>query len=126
MIHQAVANLGYLPVDTSIENYEQQLKIQEAKDYYWVSGEYWFVTYVLICLNISYHTMGASHLACAFLDAIRVYHDYNFVFPDFVYLTLLSSVAVTLMNYEFQKYSKSYFLQKKKIDILHQEQKEIF
>ena len=70
--------------------------------------------------------MGASHFACALIDAIRVYIKYNYVFLDFLYLTSLSVVAVNLMNYEFQKYSKSFFLQKKKIDILIQEQNEIF
>lgn len=45
---------------------------------------------------------------------------------DFILLIVALSLAVSILNYNREKFSKQFFLQQKKIQALHFEQQEIF
>lgn len=115
VIHQALGAYGYLPVDPGIPNYEQEKYYQKLRDFFWVAGDYFLLTYALTCLNINYRFMGTTHLLWVLYDVGRVNYRFNPALMDYLLLACASVPAVISQNYNREMFSKLYFLQQKKI-----------
>ena len=85
-----------------------------------------FVVYGWVCLNINHIFMTSFFLIYIVADIVRVYFTFQDVIMDFILLIVALSLAVSILNYNREKFSKQFFLQQKKIKALNFEQQEIF
>ena len=74
-------------------------------------------------LNINYIISFATQLIYVVLELIRVRQNFPVIYTDYLYLMILTISALTFYNYNSQKFSKNFFLKKKKIHALNVEQK---
>jgi len=79
---------------------------QKLRDYFWIAGDYFLLTYALTCLNINYSFMGTTHLIWVLYDTGRVFVNYNPALMDYLLLAGASIPAVINTNYNREKFSK--------------------
>ena len=123
--HQALGGIGYLPIDPSVPNYEQEKDYQMKRDFFWVAGEFFLVTYALTCININYIFMCSIHMIWVIYDTARVSNRFNIILSDYILCAFASNLGAYVFSFNKEKFSKLFFLQQKWIQSKHNEQRVI-
>lgn len=69
--------------------------------------------------------MGTTHLLWVLYDTGRVYNKFYVILLDYLLMAGASLLSVVILNYNREKFSKLFFLQRKKIQAMHNEQRDI-